>query len=509
LSASTSPKIRVTRATHDGESDDEEQNGPAGTSDTESEPAEGETKQEAPGAESPSRKRQFDNELREGMLPRDLLKRTAFYDPVAERQMSQMDAKLIYQLEQQKSSEGCSPDQFPQSASPILSPETSFGELPGAAHNWRNRSLASIPAAGGVEAHTAMPSYASLDGAHTAAGPGLSFTGHQALGGMQSIVNPNNSTAARQSAWLRSGPSAVEAEFGSSMLFDTESHITAELSDIAQKIDEILLIREEYMTLALQNDGDNPKDMPTWPIYPPPPEPAWVEREIDLGLSSAPQSLSDSAVFQQDVNGQPFGITDRPNKLDSIPKKQDKKRRPGQNTGEDFDVNNLRPLPGANHAIFKLDSSGVYQVFDGEASESIGKCIVKVPTIKDFYVALDKIINVSSDGPSKSHAFRRLQYLEGKFNLYTLINEYQETADSKKVPHRDFYNVRKVDTHVHHSACMNQKHLLRFIKSKMKKFPGEEVLFRDGKRLTLAEVFKSINLTAYDLSIDTLDMHVS
>jgi AMP deaminase len=35
------------------------------------------------------------------------------------------------------------------------------------------------------------------------------------------------------------------------------------------------------------------------------------------------------------------------------------------------------------------------------------------------------------------------------------------------------------------------------------------VLFRDGKHLTLAEVFQSINLTAYDLSIDTLDMHVS
>lgn len=34
-------------------------------------------------------------------------------------------------------------------------------------------------------------------------------------------------------------------------------------------------------------------------------------------------------------------------------------------------------------------------------------------------------------------------------------------------------------------------------------------MFRDGKHLTLAEVFQSINLTAYDLSIDTLDMHVS
>ena len=35
----------------------------------------------------------------------------------------------------------------------------------------------------------------------------------------------------------------------------------------------------------------------------------------------------------------------------------------------------------------------------------------------------------------------------------------------------DFYNTRKVDTHVHHSSSMNQKHLLRFIKSKMKRSP--------------------------------------
>ena len=33
------------------------------------------------------------------------------------------------------------------------------------------------------------------------------------------------------------------------------------------------------------------------------------------------------------------------------------------------------------------------------------------------------------------------------------------------------------------------------------------VIFRDGKHLTLEEVFQSLNLTAYDLSIDTLDMH--
>jgi AMP deaminase len=62
----------------------------------------------------------------------------------------------------------------------------------------------------------------------------------------------------------------------------------------------------------------------------------------------------------------------------------------------------------------------------------------------------------------------------------------------------------QVDTHVHHSACMNQKHLLRFIKSKLKKESDEVVIYRDGKHLTLLEVFESLNLTAYDLSIDTL-----
>ena len=33
------------------------------------------------------------------------------------------------------------------------------------------------------------------------------------------------------------------------------------------------------------------------------------------------------------------------------------------------------------------------------------------------------------------------------------------------------------------------------------------MIFRDGKHLTLEQVFQSLNLTAYDLSIDTLDMH--
>lgn len=39
------------------------------------------------------------------------------------------------------------------------------------------------------------------------------------------------------------------------------------------------------------------------------------------------------------------------------------------------------------------------------------------------------------------------------------------------------------------------------------RFLQDVVIFRDGHELTLEQVFESLKLTAYDLSIDTLDMH--
>ena len=55
-------------------------------------------------------------------------------------------------------------------------------------------------------------------------------------------------------------------------------------------------------------------------------------------------------------------------------------------------------------------------------------------------------------GPTTSYAFTRLELLSAKFNFHILLNGTRELNASKSVPHRDFYNVRKVDTHVHHSV---------------------------------------------------------
>lgn len=131
----------------------------------------------------------------------------------------------------------------------------------------------------------------------------------------------------------------------------------------------------------------------------------------------------------------------------------------------------------------------------------------EVRSIEEFRAAYDELKAIVNSGPAKSFAFSRLAVLEQLFNLHVLLNGQRELNIQKRVPHRDFYNVRKVDTHVHHSACMNQKHLLRFIKAKLRKKGDEVVTIRDGQELTLEGVFRSLRLTAYDLSIDTLDMH--
>ncbi|KAF5317567.1 hypothetical protein D9619_013212 [Psilocybe cf. subviscida] len=171
---------------------------------------------------------------------------------------------------------------------------------------------------------------------------------------------------------------------------------------------------------------------------------------------------------------------------------------------EDFVFENCE-VPGRQTGwSYAIDAKGVYQVYKGEEED---KPAFDIPDIREYFVDLEFVLGVIADGPTKSFAYRRLKFLASKFTMYSLLNEFQELADMKKVPHRDFYNLRKVDTHVHHSSSMNQKHLLRFIKSKMKRSPDDVVIFRDEKHLTLSQVFESLKLTAYDLSIDTLDMH--
>ncbi|KAJ5768806.1 hypothetical protein N7520_003365 [Penicillium odoratum] len=405
------------------------------------------------------------------ILPRDQQEKTATYDYAYEKSLSHAEAKLFYQHHQLASKSG--DNTGPVSPVPTwrsTSDPHDDGLAMATETSPRHKSHPARKGSMVVESEWSLDSMVDHDTDGTIHDSPLvdhSLPRHAGSSGIthgQGLYPPGGENVHGSGLGIVSQGPGGDA-------------ITSELHAIYRKIKGLLDRRAKYLALSLQRPGDDPRDKESWEIYPPPPEPSWDEgKEYQPGNVGGPADLNS------------------------------KKRKMGQDIGEDFDMDELT-LPEQSSWTYRLDSNSVYQVFDSEAAADRHEPMVKIPSLRDFYMDLDAVVDVSSEGPAKSFAFKRLSYLEGKFQLYTLLNEYQEIADSKKVPHRDFYNVRKVDTHVHHSACMNQKHLLRFIKSKMRKSPDEVVLFRDGKHLTLREVFESINLTAYDLSIDTLDMH--
>ncbi|CAI2726449.1 unnamed protein product [Schistosoma spindalis] len=132
-----------------------------------------------------------------------------------------------------------------------------------------------------------------------------------------------------------------------------------------------------------------------------------------------------------------------------------------------------------------------------------------IPSLQTFFSDFDTIRTFVGDGPLKSFCYRRLTYLASKFQLHSLLNEARESIEQKRVSHRDFYNIRKVDTHIHASSCMNQKHLLRFIKKTIRTKSDVYVCEdpKTKKPMTLSELIDKIGITLYDLNIDNLDVH--
>lgn len=462
------------------------------------------------------------------LLNRDRQKRTTHYNYQLEKQMSSVEAKQFYQNKRGGVGSSANFDEYGNvrsvAASPVAKSRTFSSYAGGDANAFsRSGSLRSLQSAANQGYQSALPLAMSDPNKHPNSAsvqtPGLGLFESPEYPLPPQPGPPKVEQLAKGKEQYYKADRAAEAHShhpgvpheakpllekegihgaGAGIGVDSanDSSVTTELQTIYSNIQKVMDIRHKYMRLSLQGPEDNPRDEPGWGIYPPMPEPVWSQdgrRSGFAATNSTDKSSTDSA-----------GITPKGHSKNGEPRKF---RKMGHDIGEDFELEDCLPVPGEEEMTYKLDATGVYQVYETSESSDLHEPIIHIPTIREFYMDLDQILNVSSDGPSKSFAFRRLQYLEGKFNLYVLLNEYQEVADTKAVPHRDFYNVRKVDTHVHHSACMNQKHLLRFIKSKMKKSPDEIVLHRDGKHLTLREVFESINLTAYDLSIDTLDMH--
>lgn len=131
-----------------------------------------------------------------------------------------------------------------------------------------------------------------------------------------------------------------------------------------------------------------------------------------------------------------------------------------------------------------------------------------IPSVSEYYKDIDMLGSIIHNGPLKSFCFQRLENLELQFKMH--INEFhaKEKTEQKTLCTKDFYTVVKADTHLHHSACMNSKRLLKYIKKKLTHSP-KEIVYRDktGEEQSLSEIFTRLNKTVDTLCLDSLGTH--
>ncbi|KTW29345.1 AMP deaminase [Pneumocystis carinii B80] len=225
----------------------------------------------------------------------------------------------------------------------------------------------------------------------------------------------------------------------------TDLESMGKLKNICSSLYKCLILRNQYIKFSLQRHIDNPRHEKVWDIYP--------------------------------------------------------------KDNEEFEIEKCL-IPGEDNQIkYRYESSGIFQTYSSQNDMDIGNSLLNVATISEFYENFKEICDVINDESIKEFSSKRLKYLEDKWEEYITSHEKDEIIRIKQIPLKDFYNIRKVDTHIHHDASATKKHLLGFIKRKLRDSPNDIVLYQDGKYHTLKDIFDSFNLTEYDLTIDTLDMH--
>uniref|UniRef100_A0A8C5CIU6 AMP deaminase n=1 Tax=Gadus morhua TaxID=8049 RepID=A0A8C5CIU6_GADMO len=217
------------------------------------------------------------------------------------------------------------------------------------------------------------------------------------------------------------------------------------------------------------------------------------EKYMRLAFQRFPNITSQ---YLREMEGEPFRAEDQV--------QPGRSPQPGTQGEDPFDVN---ALPKNLGYVARM-KDGVIYVYDDQAAADKGQPRALPCTDYDTFIDdMNFLIALIAQGPTKTYTHRRLKFLMSKFNVHEMLNEMEELKELKNNPHRDFYNCRKVDTHIHAAACMNQKHLLRFIKHSYRVDAERVVRKVDGKDVTLKELFQGLNLHPYDLTVDSLDVH--
>ncbi|KAL6940189.1 hypothetical protein ACO0QE_004084 [Hanseniaspora vineae] len=110
--------------------------------------------------------------------------------------------------------------------------------------------------------------------------------------------------------------------------------------------------------------------------------------------------------------------------------------------------------------------------------------------IKD-YDRVSEFIDEFCQGYYKTYVTKKNNYLLNKFELYTNLCSNLEIQQTKMIPHKDFYNVLKVDPDLLINGCFSIHQLNNFVMEKLRTESKKIVVELDGQRKTLGELFKT------------------
>ena len=212
--------------------------------------------------------------------------------------------------------------------------------------------------------------------------------------------------------------------------------LTPELIKMFGLFRKCLDLRDKYMTVSSQRLSDNPRDHDG------------IFHGIPEGMSDVmgvrPEAASKYVPPEEQFD--PWHIYPRP-RPPHWHWTGDKELVPSGTAHpcDVFDISRV-DIPGAHEWEFEIDDKGIYQLYHDVSGKPVLSNIVfllsrllakdkqpifDIPSIREYFIDLDFVLGVISDGPTKSFAFRRLQYLRSKFTMYSLLNEFQEMTEMK------------------------------------------------------------------------------
>lgn len=143
------------------------------------------------------------------------------------------------------------------------------------------------------------------------------------------------------------------------------------------------------------------------------------------------------------------------------------------------------------HFLDLEESNTVNLLQDGNYTTELFNSQINIPTFKEFREDFEWCLKIIRDRSLSRFSEKRLQSLVNKFPVFQHLHSKEEMRQSKKVPHKDFYNCRKIDLNLLLSGCFSQWQLTEFIWTKLRKEP-DRVIHQafNGSHITLSQLFK-------------------